>query len=163
MESSIVKAFQFASFVVLGSTLAFSAPSHAAPARHTNDDLSTLNFEPFSTSKASKYATKAKVAAYYFYDNKINNGIIQSEVNVAPASRRVSTGDVCIIPTVTLKQKLTFPQVTVDYSASIGTGLFAYARATRPNCPNGIEVVTYALSGGEAVLSDNVGFYLFVY
>jgi hypothetical protein len=149
-----MKMFRFISLAILSG--AFATVCHASPVPRTNDKLPNLEYQPFATQPTAKYKSKAEVAAYYY------NGELQEGVN-AVSAQRVSKGDICITPSVTLNPKLNFPQVTVDWSASTGSGLLAYVRASRPKCKNGIEVLTYALSGGVPVLSDDVAFYLFVY
>jgi hypothetical protein len=53
--------------------------------------------------------------------------------------------------------------VTIEWSYSDGTTLLAFADYIAGECKSGdIEVRTYDFSGGPAVLSDNVGYYLYI-
>jgi len=72
-----------------------------------------------------------------------------------------STGQFCIELRGRIVRK-TAPVISVDWSYSTGNGLLAYWDPANNGCPGAtrrtINVVTYSLSGGEPVLSNNVAF-----
>jgi hypothetical protein len=88
------------------------------------------------------------------------NGIVRSK-NVSRVGHP-SIGIYCVRATVSLNTSEIVPIATPEFTGSTVKAMYVYVVDNKVDCPehDTVDIRTYALSGGSAVLSDGVSFYM---
>lgn len=151
-----MKSFKLISSIALAGTVAFAAIAYGGELQPNGSNQSPKASDT-TAQPPGPLQTSALLAVWV-----APGGTIQRSVNVQKV-RHVGAGLYCVLPKLEVDKKNTYPVATPQWDGSVGSSLLAYYQDGKGDCKKlELEVRTYDFSTGTPVLSDTVGFYLFV-